>query len=252
MSSRDFVLARELFALFVPSRLMCLPTFAKKRALGQRAFGQGDDCALGSMRCCGAGESAEAALLARARAGETEAISILLNRHRARLTNLCFQILRDREGAEDAAQEILLRALQKLPSFRGESEFAAWLYRLTLNFCLEKRRLERRRAELLEQHLREANGDGGNRPCAGGAQAQTQAETRQLLEIALDELSEPLRVALLLREWQGFSYQEIAEITQLLVGTVRSRLHQARAQFRASWERLNATSAPETEAVKPR
>ena len=177
-------------------------------------------------------ESAEAALLRRAREGEREAISILVNRHRTRLTNLAFQILREREGAEDAAQEILLRALNKLPTFRGESEFSSWLYRLTLNFCLEKRRLDARRAELLAAHL-------GEEPTETAA-PDRQLETRELVERALDQLSEAQRVALLLREWQGFSYQEIAEILQLPVGTVRSRLSKARAQFQVAWEQLQS------------
>ena len=178
------------------------------------------------------GQNAEAALLRRARDGETEAITVLVNRHRTRLTNLCFQILRDRDGAEDAAQEILLRALDKLPGFRGDAEFSSWLYRLALNFCLERRRLDARRAEILAAHW-------GDKPETQSA-PDTRSETRQLLEIALDELSEAQRVALLLREWQGFSYQEIAEILQMPVGTVRSRLSQARRQFQASWQRLQS------------
>ena len=174
------------------------------------------------------GESAEAAILRRARDGEREAISILVNRHRTRLTNLAFQITRDRESAEDCAQEILLRALDKLPTFRGESEFSSWLYRLTLNFCLEKRRLDQRRAEILAAHLEQEP--------AQIASHERQLETRQLIERALDALSEPQRVALLLREWQGFSYQEIAEILQLPIGTVRSRLSHARRQFQIAYE----------------
>ena len=174
------------------------------------------------------GESAEAAILRRARDGEREAISILVNRHRARLTNLAFQILRDRESAEDCAQEILLRALDKLPTFRGESEFSSWLYRLTLNYCLEKRRLYVRRAEILAAHL-------GEEPTQTDSH-ERQLETRELIERALDALSEPQRVALLLREWQGFSYEEIAEILQLPMGTVRSRLSKARRQFQVAYE----------------
>ncbi len=174
------------------------------------------------------GESAEAALLRRARDGEREAISILVNRHRTRLTNLAFQILRDRTDAEDAAQEILLRALDKLPTFRGESEFSSWLYRLTLNFCLEKRRLDLRRAEILAAHLGESPTEI--------ASCERQLETRQLIARALDALSEPQRVALLLREWQGFSYQEIAQILQLPIGTVRSRLSKARRQFQVAYQ----------------
>ena len=178
------------------------------------------------------GENAEAALLRRARDGEREAISILVNRHRTRLTNLAFQITRDRADAEDAAQEVLLRALNKLPSFRGESEFSSWLYRLTLNFCLEKRRLDARRAELLAQHF--------GAETVETAPPDTQLETRELIEKALDQLTEAQRVALLLREWQGFSYEEIAEILQLPVGTVRSRLSKARRQFQAAWEKLQS------------
>ncbi len=174
------------------------------------------------------GESAETALLRRARDGEREAISILVNRHRTRLTNLAFQILRDRESAEDAAQEILLRTLDKLPTFRGESEFSSWLYRLTLNFCLEKRRLDQRRAEILAEHLGE--------PLMEIASHERQLETRELVERALDALSEAQRVALLLREWQGFSYEEIAEILQLPIGTVRSRLSKARRQFQIAYQ----------------
>ena len=174
------------------------------------------------------GESAEAALLKRERDGEREAISILVNRHRTRLTNLAFQILRDRADAEDCAQEILLRALDKLPTFRGEFEFSSWLYRLTLNFCLEKRRLDVRRAEILAAHLGEEQTEISS--------CERQLETRELIERSLDELSEPQRVALLLREWQGFSYEEIAEILQLPIGTVRSRLSKARRQFQIAYQ----------------
>lgn len=173
---------------------------------------------------------AEAQLLRRARDGEREAISLLLNRHRDRIFRLCFAVLRDRESAEDAAQEVFLRAFVKLPLFRGESEFSTWLYRLALNFCLEKRRTQTRRDELLQTAWRDDHASSEN--------VARQAETRQLLEIALDELGEGLRVALILREWQGLSYEEIAAVLHLPVGTVRSRLHEARRRFQAKWLEL--------------
>jgi RNA polymerase sigma-70 factor (ECF subfamily) len=172
---------------------------------------------------------AETDLLRRARLGEREATALLLGRHRDRIFRLSFQVLRDRETAEDATQEVFVRAFQRLPHFRGESEFSTWLHRLTLNYCLERRRVQVRRDDLLESLP----------PAEEATPSMTrQVETSQLLEIALSDLGEGLRVALILREWQGLSYEEIAEILHLPVGTVRSRLHEARRRFQAKWLEL--------------
>jgi len=171
--------------------------------------------------------NAENQLLARARSGDREAIGVLFQRHRDKILRLTFQILHDREAAEDAAQEILLRAFQKMPSFRGESEFSTWLYRLALNHCLETQRIRQRREALLESHLQVPIHSGSPAP---------RIEARLALEHALDELPEILRFVLILREWHELSYEEIAAILHLPVGTVRSRLHEARKKFRQSWE----------------
>lgn len=179
---------------------------------------------------------AEAQLLERARCGEREAIAVLLNRHRERIVSLAFSILRDRESAEDAAQEVFVRAFSQLPRFRGESAFSTWLYRVALNFCLERQRVQRHRDSLLEAALDEVAGIGD-----GGFARRV--ETRELVGEALSDLGEGLRVALLLREWQGLSYEEIADILQLPVGTVRSRLHEARRRFQAKWIELGGEEA---------
>jgi RNA polymerase sigma-70 factor (ECF subfamily) len=174
---------------------------------------------------------AEAALLRRARDGDREAIGVLFGRSRERIFGLAFQILRDEGAAEDAAQEILLRAFEKMPGFRGESEFSTWLYRLALNHCLERRRIIERRDALAQWNL-ETPRDISS--------PERRIETRLALESALDELSEPLRIALILREWHELSYDEIAAILNLPLGTVRSRLNEARRRFRAIWEAQNA------------
>ncbi|HEX8463139.1 MAG TPA: sigma-70 family RNA polymerase sigma factor [Abditibacterium sp.] len=175
--------------------------------------------------------NAQAELLRRARDGDREAIGVLFGRSRQRIFGLAFQILRDEGAAEDAAQEILLRAFEKMPQFRGESEFSTWLYRLALNHCLERRRISQRRDALAEIHL-ETPRDTSS--------PEKRIETRLALETALDELSEPLRIALILREWHELTYDEIASILNLPVGTVRSRLSEARRRFRHIWEAQNA------------
>jgi RNA polymerase sigma-70 factor (ECF subfamily) len=173
--------------------------------------------------------SGERELLSRAREGNRDAITLLFNRHRAEVGRLTFQLLRERERAEDAAQEILLRAFEKMPYFRGESEFSTWLYRIALNHCLEVRRgLARREGLFVGEEEARATADFS--PCS---------DTKMAIDSVLDALPEPLQIILVLRQWHEKSYEEIASILNLPVGTVKSRLNQARREFRAVWEAQN-------------
>ncbi len=172
---------------------------------------------------------APAELLARARAGDREAIGVLYARFRDRMITLAFGIVRERAEAEDCAQEILLRAFDKMPALASESEFAAWLYRLAINFCLDHKRKLDRRAD-----LNQSAPEPRNQP-----NFDAQIETRLALERALDELSETARLTLMLREWHELNYDEIAAITNVPVGTVKSRLNNARREFRRTWEAHN-------------
>ena len=173
---------------------------------------------------------APAELLRRARAGERDAIAVLYARFRDRMIALSFGIVRERAEAEDCAQEILLRAFDKMPVLSDESEFAAWLYRLAINYCLDrKRKLDRR------QNLGQSAPDAQPH-----ARFDAQIETRLALERVLDELSETARLTLMLREWHELNYDQIARITGVPVGTVKSRLNNARREFRRIWEAHNA------------
>lgn len=139
---------------------------------------------------------------------------------------LSYGVLRDQTEAEDSAQEILLRAFGKMPVLQSESAWAAWLYRLALNYCLDHKRVLERRARLLERDF-----EAPREPNFGA-----QIETRHAIERVLDELSESARLTLMLREWHELSYEQIAEITRVPVGTVKSRLSGARQEFRRLWE----------------
>ncbi|MBW3637525.1 MAG: sigma-70 family RNA polymerase sigma factor [Armatimonadetes bacterium] len=174
--------------------------------------------------------SHERDLLRRAQNGDREAVAVLLGRHREAVGRLCFQILRERERAEDAAQEILLRAFEKMPQFRGESEFSTWLYRVALNHCLEIKRTSTRRESLF----------GGEEEARSTADFSPRSDTRMALETALDALPEPLQIVLVLRQWHDQSYEQIGAILNLPTGTVKSRLHQARREFCRIWEAQNA------------
>ena len=168
--------------------------------------------------------SDEARLLERARNGEIAALDCLMNAHRGRIVNLCFQMLRDENEAQDCAQEAFVRAFSKLSSFQSKSSFGTWLYRIALNVCLELLRTRRETDELDPNH----------------AAPEAKPDERLALEWALDNLSEPLRVALVLREWHGLSYEEIARVLDVPLGTVRSRLSAAREEFRRVWTLMEA------------
>lgn len=162
----------------------------------------------------------EARLVSQARNGEVAALDALMNAHRGRILNLAWQILRDHEAAEDAAQEAFVRVFSKLPTFRGNSSFGTWLYRVALNVCLERKRA------LKPENIREDEET---------VAPSSNSEMKMALEWALDQLPEPHRVALILREWHGLNYEEITAICSVPVGTVRSRLHEGRARFRQIW-----------------
>ena len=124
-----------------------------------------------------------------------------------------------------------MRAFEKMPHFRGESEFSTWIYRVALNHCLEVRRSQSRRQALF---------DGANE-ARSTPDFSSRIDTRMALENALDALPETLQIILVLRQWHDKSYDEIGAILNLPVGTVKSRLHLARREFRQIWEAQNAT-----------
>lgn len=165
----------------------------------------------------------ESELIARARAGEIGALDELMNRHRARILNLAFQITRDRDLAEDCAQDAFVRAFSKLHQFRAQSSLATWLIRIALNVALEKTRAKRSHVEDIDTQV---------------AAPPTNFDERMALEWALDRLSPTLRIALILREWHGLSYEEIASVCEVPVATVRSRLSAARDEFRRLWTQM--------------
>jgi len=170
---------------------------------------------------------ADAIIVARCRAGEREAFGILLHRYRDRIINLAYQLLGQREDAEDVAQEAFAQAFRHIGSFRGESQFYTWLYRITVNLCLaRKRRLKK------SNHLDEERDNGASEYSSAG-----EIEMRLAVEQALRQIYPPLRTGLVLREMQGLSYDEIAAILHIPLGTVRSRLWEARRRFREVWDK---------------
>jgi RNA polymerase sigma-70 factor (ECF subfamily) len=176
-------------------------------------------------------------IIARARAGDHEAFRVLVERHQGRLYRLAARVLRDEDLARDAVQDAFLKAYTSLRRFEGRSSLYTWLYRLTLNVCLDMRRRNKsdRMVEWPETLVSDGvllseptPASGMEPPPAGPDVALERSEIRQRVGRAIEELPSEARETLLLREVDGLSYAEIAVTLGIPKGTVMSRLHYAR------------------------
>ena len=171
-------------------------------------------------------------------AGRREAFGLLVERYQNRLFHSLLHLLGSTEDAQDAAQEAFVNAFEKLGSFRGQSQFYSWLFRIAFNTAVSSKRKSRRMSVSLEAR-RDASGlepSDGN-PTNEPSYAMDVSDRQRLVQQALSELCEEFRTALVLKEMDGMSYEEIADVVNVPLGTVRSRIHRARLELR---EKLSA------------
>jgi RNA polymerase sigma-70 factor, ECF subfamily len=177
-------------------------------------------------------------------AGSREAFGALVERYQDRLYNTLVRVLGSRDDASEVLQDAFVQAYTKLASFRGSSQFYTWLYRVALNLaCSHRRRNTRRRDEQSVERIRESSGAEPVDASLPPEQTAVRIEQAELVQAALLEISEEHRQILVLREMEDYSYEAIAEILELPVGTVRSRLFRARLQLK---EQLEAVFQAET------
>jgi len=184
--------------------------------------------------------SGEDALLIKAfQRGDKRAFDQLVVRHQDRIFNLCYRFLGDYEEANDSAQEAFLKAYGSLTAFRLESAFSTWLYRIAVNTCKNKLGSSAYKAKRKTVFL-DNPGPDEDRPLPGEIQngapspldRMEEKETMRHIQTALDALPADLRMAVTLRDVEGLSYEDIAEITALNLGTVKSRIARARTELR--------------------
>jgi RNA polymerase sigma-70 factor (ECF subfamily) len=164
----------------------------------------------------------ETALVIRAQGGDRNAFSELVCTHSQGVLNVVYRMCGDRQLAEDAAQETFIRAWQRLPSFRPGGSLRSWLYRIGVNTAVD---MLRKDVRILPQTVE----DLCLRDSQPGPEALfDSAERAQLVQEAVVSLPGASRAVLVLREFEGLTYQEIAEVLDIPVGTVMSRLNYAR------------------------
>lgn len=163
--------------------------------------------------------------------GDQRAFEILMEKHESKMYAVALRMCQNREDAQDCLQDAMLRIYKALPSFKGQSSFSTWAYRITMNTCLDDlRRKKVRQAASLDQML-----DLGWSPADEHNSTERHAENEELkrnLSRAIQMLPDEMRAAVVLRDVQGFSYDEIAVMLSTNVGTVKSRISRGREKLR--------------------
>lgn len=201
------------------------------------------DRSLGARTHGGTADSAEERhLLARCKQGDRAAFDDLMRRYEKKVYNFAFRLCGNYDDANDIAAETFVRIYHALTHFRGDASFITWLFRIVTNVYLDDRKRKRARPqqsleeviELEETNVRRQIEDPAPTP---EEVAQTR-ERSEMLQAAIDTLPDYQRMMIVLYHTEGRSYEEIAEILDLPIGTVKSRLNRARLSLRESLEPL--------------
>jgi RNA polymerase sigma-70 factor, ECF subfamily len=187
-------------------------------------------------------ETDDRTLLDKAVAGDAGALEALMTRHAGRVYRLAYGITRNPADAEEVVQDVFLTVVRKGGSFEGQATLATWMYRVTMNAALNRRRGKRRELEVsLEEHLPTYTEDGhraGDRSDLLVDWSSTpeewvlSGESRRVLENAIDSLPDHYRAVLVLRDVEELSNEEVASIVGDSLASVKSRLHRARMALR--------------------
>ena len=172
-------------------------------------------------------ERDDAELVAASKAGDQDAFAQLVLRHQRRVFNLVFRMLQQYEEANEVTQETFFAAWQGLPAFRGDARFSTWLYRIAYNCCLKQ--LEQRKRDSVLQTAIQAEQILQEESCDERAAAELETYERQaLVREHLSLLPTKYRVVLILRHLQEMTYEEMAEILTIPIGTIKTHLFRAR------------------------
>ena len=177
-------------------------------------------------------------LVKKSQKGDYPSFAELVKRYEKKIYNLAYRIMGNREDASDVLQETFLQVFKKLAGFKGKAKFSTWLYRITVNMCLMRKR-KRKKREIVSLDVpiltkkeneikRELRDDWSENPLA----TLENKEVKKTLSEAIDSLPEEYRTVFLLRGLNGLSNEEVAEVLKISLPAVKSRLHRARLFLR--------------------
>jgi len=173
----------------------------------------------------------ESRLIQRAAGGDPAAFNTLLGQHERRMYAVALRMCGNPEDAQDCLQEAMMRVWRAISGFKGQSSFSTWVYRITMNTCLDELRKRKNRPSTSLDTLVETGWSPADEDDTPEHHA-LRREARQSLEGFIQDLPEDMRAAVVLRDIQGYAYEEIAEILGANVGTVKSRISRGREKLR--------------------
>ncbi len=174
----------------------------------------------------------EKLLISKSKAGDTDAFEKLVGMHDKKAYNIALRIMGNEEDAKDMSQEALIRVYRSIRDFKEQSSFSTWLYRIVTNVCLDELRKRKNAKTVPVDGTIET--EDGEMHLEVGVEHETpeevyvKQERKKVILNAISELNEEHRSAIVLRDIQGFSYEEIAAMLDLSLGTVKSRINRAR------------------------
>ena len=173
----------------------------------------------------------EEKLISRAAKGDASAFNELLGLHEKKMYAVCLRMCANQEDAQDCLQEAMLRIYRSISGFKGQSSFSTWIYRVAMNTCLDElRKKKNKQAASLDSLL-----DTGWSPSDDYDTPEHHAiegERKKAIRTAISELPDDMRSAIVLRDIEGFSYEEISEMLGINVGTIKSRISRGREKLR--------------------
>lgn len=178
----------------------------------------------------------EKLLVKKSQSGDIESFELLISSYDKRAYNIAYRVMGNEEDAKDMAQEALLRVFRSIKDFKGQSAFSTWLYRIVTNVCLDELRKRKNDKYIsMDSTIQTENGELHMELCSDKEtpeSAYERVEQRELIKSAINELSEDYKSVIVLRDIQGFSYDEISNMLDCSLGTVKSRINRARNMLR--------------------
>jgi len=181
-------------------------------------------------------EQSEQALIGRCKNGDLQAFEELISKYEVKVFNITFRILGDYTEAEDVSQDILVKVFKYIKGFKEQSSFYTWLYRITVNECMDM--VKKKKKDFicsLDSPLGIGDGEVAREIQDNGESVEQKVvrnELRKYLADAMKLLKDEHRIVIVLRDVQGFSYEEISEIIKCPPGTVKSRINRARCELK--------------------
>lgn len=178
----------------------------------------------------------EKSLLKKAKSGDVEAFEKLIEEHQGKVFNIAYRMIGNFDDAHDMAQEVFIRVYRSLATFKEQASFSTWIYRITKNVCLDELRKRKNKNILyIDEDIKLDEGDISRQLESQDETPEIQLERKELkstIKKAIDALQHDHRLVVILRDIQGFSYEEISKILDCPEGTVKSRINRARKSLR--------------------